>query len=136
MIGLDLPIDHVGVAVPSLAEALPFYRDVLGMTPHGAEEVPEQGVRVAFLRAGASHIELLEPLTPESTVGKFLARRGAGLHHVALAVPDVAAALADLAARGVELIDRRPRHGAGNKLIAFLHPRATGGVLVELCQPR
>lgn len=131
----DLPVDHVGVAVASLEEALPFYRDVLGMTVDGVEEVAEQGVRLAFLRAGASHIELLEPLSPESSVGKFLAKRGPGLHHVALAVPDLAAALQELAARDVPLIDRQPRRGGGRKLIAFLHPRAAGGVLVELCQP-
>jgi methylmalonyl-CoA/ethylmalonyl-CoA epimerase len=131
-------IDHLGIAVPNLAEAIPFYRDVLGLKYHGEEEVADQKVRTAFFEAGDVHIELLEPTSPESPVGKFLEKNGGrgGIHHIAYAVDDVAARLADYSAKGVALIDKTPRPGANNKLIAFLHPKSTGGVLTELCQPK
>lgn len=126
-------IDHVGIAVANLEEALAAWGR-LGLGEPVIEEIPDQGVRVAMLPVGTGKIELLEPLRPDSPVGRFLERRGPGLHHMALRVDDLEAALAAAEARGLELIDRRPRTGAGGSRIAFLHPRATGGTLVELCQ--
>lgn len=126
-------IDHVGIAVANLEEALAAWGR-LGLGEPVIEEIPDQGVRVAMLPVRTGKIELLEPLRPDSPVGRFLERRGPGLHHVALRVDDLEAALAAAEARGLELIDRRPRTGAGGSRIAFLHPRATGGTLVELCQ--
>ncbi len=127
-------IDHIGVAVASLDEALTFYRDALGLDVQPPEEVASQGVRAHFLTAGEAAVELLEATSPDSPIAKFLARRGAGLHHVALRVDDVAAALAALKARGVRLIDEVPRPGAHGALVAFIHPSSTHGVLVELTQ--
>lgn len=132
--GLVGPIDHTGVAVERLEDALPFYRDVLGMAVAAIETVEDQGVKTAILGTGVGRVELLEPTSPESPIAKFLAKRGPGVHHVALRVPDLQAKLDELAAAGVVLIDRQPRVGAGGHLIAFLHPKATGGVLLELCQ--
>lgn len=127
-------INHIGVAVKDLKAALPFYRDVLGMNFEGTEEVEEQKVRVAFLQVGESRIELLEPTAPDSPVAKFLEKNGEGIHHLAYEVEDIEAALADLKQKGVRLIDESPRQGAHGAKIAFLHPRASGGVLTELCQ--
>ena len=128
-------INHIGIAVNSIENSLPFYRDVLGMTYEGSEEVAEQRVRVAFLAVGESRIELLEPTSPDSPVAKFLEKNGEGTHHVAYEVEDLEGALAELAAAGVKLIDQVPRRGAHGTRIAFLHPKATGGVLTELCEP-
>lgn len=127
-------INHIGIAVNSIKNSLPFYRDVLGMAYEGSEEVAEQKVRVAFLGVGESRIELLEPTSPSSPVAKFLEKNGEGIHHVAYEVADLEATLADLKAKGVRLIDETPRSGAHGTRIAFLHPKATGGVLTELCQ--
>jgi methylmalonyl-CoA/ethylmalonyl-CoA epimerase len=127
-------IDHLGIAVHSIDAALPLYTRMLGLTLHEIEEVPDQKVRTAVFPVGESRIELLEPTDPESPVAKFLAKRGEGIHHVALGVPDVAAALARLKAEGAQLIDESPRRGAGGAMIAFVHPKSTGGVLLELCQ--
>jgi methylmalonyl-CoA/ethylmalonyl-CoA epimerase len=127
-------IHHVGVVVRRLAEAYRFYRDVLGLPLLREAELADQGVRAALLGAGESEIELLEPLDPASGVGRFLDRRGEGLHHVCLDTPDVAAALDGLRGRGVELIDTAPRPGLAGR-IGFLHPRACSGVLVELATP-
>ncbi|HEU0265418.1 MAG TPA: methylmalonyl-CoA epimerase [Geobacterales bacterium] len=127
-------INHIGIAVPSLDAALPFYRQQLGMEYLGVEEVAEQKVRVAFLRIGDSKIELLEPTAEDSPVAIFLAKNGAGIHHLAYEVDDIEAALAKLAADGVRLIDSTPRNGAHGARIAFIHPKASGGVLTELCQ--
>ncbi len=124
-------IAHVSVAVRSLDEALPFYRDVLGLPLRERRPLPDRGLNVAFVGVGESQIELLEPMDPEGTVARFLARRGEGLHHVCFEVPDVNAAIAELAARGVELIDRHAAPGAQGR-VAFLHPRAGHGVLIEL----
>jgi methylmalonyl-CoA/ethylmalonyl-CoA epimerase len=124
-------IAHVSVAVRSLDEALAFYRDVLGLPLRERRPLPERGLNVAFVEVGESQIELLEPMDPEGTVARFLARRGEGLHHVCFEVPDVDAAIAELAARGVELIDCHAAPGAQGR-VAFLHPRAGHGVLVEL----
>lgn len=127
-------INHIGIAVKNIENAVPFYRDVLGMAFEGTEEVAEQKVRVAFLAVGESRIELLEPTSPDSPVAKFLEKNGEGAHHIAYEVPDLEAALAGLKEQGVRLIDEVPRCGAHGTRIAFLHPKASGGVLTELCQ--
>ncbi|MEA3543695.1 MAG: methylmalonyl-CoA epimerase [Thermodesulfobacteriota bacterium] len=128
-------INHLGIAVKSLEASIPYYRDQLGMTFEGTEEVAEQKVKVAFLQIGESRIELLEPTAEDSPIAKFLEKKGEGVHHTAYEVADIKAALADLKEKGIRLIDETPRHGAHNSLIAFLHPKATGGVLTEICQP-
>jgi LAO/AO transport system kinase len=128
-------IDHLGVAVASLEEALGVYR-ALGLAQTHSEEVGSQGVRTAFLPVGESSIELLEPMSPDSPVGKFLGKRGPGIHHVCFAVHDLEAALAELAAKGFRLIHRAPVPGAGGKRVAFLHPEAGHGVLIELAEKR
>lgn len=127
-------IDHLGIAVRSIEASLPLYTGMLGLSLHEIEEVEDQKVRTAVFPVGESRIELLEPTSPDSPVAKFLEKRGEGMHHVALSVPDVAAALAKLKAEGARLIDEAPRRGAGGALIAFVHPKSTGGVLLELCQ--
>lgn len=127
-------IHHVGIVVERLATAYRFYRDTLGLPLLKEAVIAEQGVRAALLAAGDSEVELLEPLDASSGVGKFLARRGEGLHHLCLDTADIEGALAGLAARGVELIDAAPRPGLAGR-IAFLHPRACAGVLVELATP-
>jgi methylmalonyl-CoA epimerase len=129
-----MTIDHLGIAVASIEEALAFYRDALGLTVSGRETVDDQGVRVAMLPVGESRIELLEAVGPDTPVGKFLAKRGPGLHHVCYRVPDIHAALERMRASGARLIDETPRPGAGGHLVAFVHPASTGGVLVELVQ--
>ena len=128
-------IDHVGVAVPEIEAALPFYRDVLWMALVHRETVADQGVDAALLDVGDGHVELIAPLGPETGVARFLERRGAGLHHVAYRVQDVEAALHALAAAGVRLIDERPRIGIRNSRVAFVHPASAAGVLTELVQP-
>ena len=127
-------INHIGVAVSSIEEALPFYRDVLGMKLSGMEEVASQQVKVAFLAIGESKIELLEPTSPESAVAKFLEKNGSGVHHVAYGVADIEAAIASLTAAGTRMIDTAPRAGAHGAKIAFIHPKSSGGVLTELCE--
>jgi methylmalonyl-CoA/ethylmalonyl-CoA epimerase len=128
-------IDHIGVAVRDLDAAIALYRDTLGMELVHRETVGEQGLEAALLEVDGSHIELLQPLEPDTTVGKFLGRRGPGLHHVAYRVDDVADTLRELAAAGVRLIDKQPRTGIRNSLVAFIHPTATGRVLTEIVQP-
>ncbi len=128
-------LDHVAIAVTSIAQSLPTFEALVGGKGSDPETVAAQGVAVAFLGAGEARVELIEPLTPESGVGKFLERRGPGLHHVAFRVPDLAATLGRLREAGVELIDKQPRPGAHGHLVAFIHPRSTGGTLVELVQP-
>jgi len=129
-----LKVDHVGVAVEKLDDALAFYEGVLGMKLKGTETVEEQKVRTAFIPLGDTEIELLESTDPEGPIGKFIAAKGAGMQHIAYRVADIDAALAELREKGVRLIDEKPRYGAGGARIAFLHPKATGGVLVELCE--
>ena len=124
------PLDHVAVAVPSLQEACRLFHLLSGAEPSPEEVLESQGVRVQFVGS----IELLEPLGPETTVGRFLQRRGPALHHIAYRVPDIPQALSRLREEGVELIDEEPRPGARGHLVAFLHPRSTGGILVELVQ--
>lgn len=128
-------VDHVGVAVDDLEAALALYRDTLGMPLVHRETVTEQGLEAALLDVGESHIELLAPLGPDTTVGKFLARRGPGLHHVAYRVESVEDALAALSKAGMRLIDEQPRTGIRNSRVAFIHPSSTGGVLTEIVQP-
>lgn len=127
-------ISHIGIAVASIDEALPFYTDVLGLEFEGTEVVAEQKVKVAFLVIGESRIELLEPTGPDSPVAKFLEKNGPGIHHLAYQVDELEARLASLKEQGVRLIDETPRLGAHHTRIAFLHPKASGGVLTELCE--
>jgi methylmalonyl-CoA/ethylmalonyl-CoA epimerase len=128
-------IDHVGVAVEDIDSALALYRDVLQMPLVHRETVTEQGVDAALLDVGDGHIELLQPLGPDTAVGKYLARRGPGLHHVAYRVESVQDTLTALAGAGLRLIDQHPRIGIRGSLVAFLHPASTGGVLTEIVQP-
>ena len=128
-------IEHLGIAVKSIEEALPYYENVLGVKCYNIETVEDQKVRTAFLMVGETKIELLEPTSEESTIAKFIENKGAGVHHVAFAVEDgVAEALAQCDAAGVRLIDKAPRKGAEGLNIAFLHPKSTQGVLTELCE--
>ena len=129
-----MKVDHIGIATRRLDEALALWQDVLGLRLDSTEEVTAQGVRVAMLAIGETHIELLEPLSPGSPVGKFLEKRGPGIHHIAVRVPDIRAALAQLKEKGTRLIDESPRLGAGGCLVAFIHPSSTNGVLLELVQ--
>jgi methylmalonyl-CoA/ethylmalonyl-CoA epimerase len=128
-------IDHLGIAVSSIDDASVFYRDVMGLASEGTEVIEDQGVRVRFFTLGQVRIELLEPTEDDSPIAKFLATRGPGLHHVAYRVADLSATLAALKAAGVKLIDETPRDGAHGMKIAFAHPKSTGGVLTEFCQP-
>jgi methylmalonyl-CoA/ethylmalonyl-CoA epimerase len=128
----DAELHHVGIVVPAIADALPLYRDLLGLAQEDVRDLPDQAVRVVYLSGGGARVELLEPLDDASGVARFLAQRGkATLHHVCFAVDDLASALHELAARGVELIDRQPRPGAEG-MVAFLHPQSGDGVLIEL----
>ncbi len=132
-------IDHVGIACRDLARAVAFYESTFGLIVASREENEDQGVREALLRvadgpAGSSYVQLLEPLGPDTPVGRFLARHGEGVHHVGYGVTDIEAALASIGATGVRLIDARPRHGSMGASIAFLHPKDVGGVLTELVQ--
>ena len=128
-------VDHVGVAVESIDAALAIYQDALGMPLVHSETVEDQGVEAALLDVGDSHVELLQPLGPDTAVGKFLAKRGPGLHHVAYRVGSVEDTLEALQAAGVRLIDEHPRTGIRGSQVAFLHPASTGGVLTEIVQP-
>jgi methylmalonyl-CoA/ethylmalonyl-CoA epimerase len=127
-------INHIGIAVKSLDDSLPFYRDNLGMTFAGIEEVTEQKVRVAMLQVGESKIELLEPTSEDSLVAKFIEKNGPGIHHLAYEVEDIEAAIARLMADGARMIDEKPRTGAHGTRIAFVHPKSSNGVLTEICQ--
>jgi methylmalonyl-CoA/ethylmalonyl-CoA epimerase len=129
-------VDHIGIAVPSLEEGRALWEGKLGAQAQGVEEVPSQRVRVCFVPVGEAKLELLEPTSPDSAIAKHLAKRGPGLHHVAYEVHDIRAALAEARAHGLEPIDAEPRPGAAGKLVAFLHPRSTMGVLTEFVQPR
>jgi len=127
-------VDHIGVAVSNLEEALKVYTDVLGLKLHGTEVVEEQKVRVAFMPVGDTEIELLESTDPEGPIAKFIEKRGEGIQHIAFRVDDIEEALEQMRQKGVRLIDEKPRYGAGGARIAFLYPKSTGGVLVELCE--
>ncbi len=128
-------IDHVGVAVEDLEAAIALYQGRFGLALVHREVVEEQGVEAVLLDVGENHVELLAPLGPETTVGRFLAKRGPGLHHVAYQVPDAEAALDALRAQGVALLDETPRTGIRGSRVAFVHPRSSGGVLTEIVQP-
>ncbi|HNR04648.1 MAG TPA: methylmalonyl-CoA epimerase [Bacillota bacterium] len=127
-------IDHIGIAVSNLDEAVKLYRDVLGLELHGTEVVPEQKVKVAFLPVGDTEVELLESTSAEGPIAKFIEAKGQGIQHIAFRVDDIEAALEEMKAKGMRLIDEKPRYGAGGAKIAFLHPKSTGGVLIELCE--
>lgn len=127
-------LDHVGIAVRSLDEALAFYRDALGLEVHAPEEIASQRVRGQFIPLRGPALELLEATSDESPIARFIRRRGPGLHHITLRVDDIGEALARLKARGVRLVDDRPRPGAGGSLVAFVHPASAHGVLVEIAQ--
>ena len=128
-------LDHIGIAVANLEDALAFYRDALGLEVQVPDDVPSQGVRAHFIPVGGAAIELLEATAADSPIARYLAKRGPGLHHITLRVDDIAAALAGLKSRGVRLIDDVPRPGAHGALVAFIHPSSAHGVLVELTQP-
>jgi methylmalonyl-CoA/ethylmalonyl-CoA epimerase len=129
-----MKIDHIGIATRGIQEAMTFYRDALGLDVAETEEVAEQKVRVAMLPIGDSRIELLEATSADSPIARFLEKRGPGIHHIAVRVDDIRAALADLKQKGARLIDEEPRTGAGGCLVAFVHPSSTDGVLLELVQ--
>ena len=129
-----LKIDHLGIAVNSIEEGKNFWKDVLGLEFEGAETVAEQKVTTAFFPVGESEVELLESTAADGPVAKYIEKRGQGIQHVAFRVENIEAALAELKEKGVRLIDETPRRGAGGARIAFLHPKATNGVLVELCE--
>lgn len=127
-------LDHIGIAVEKIDASLPLWEGMLGLVLQGTEEVVEQKVRTAFLPIGDSEVELLESLDPEGPIGKFIAAKGQGVQHLAFRVENIDQALAELKEKGVRLIDEKPRYGAGGARIAFLHPKSTGGVLIELCE--
>jgi len=127
-------IEHIGIAVRNISEHLPYYEKVLGLKCYNIEEVADQKVKTAFFKVGQTKIELLEPTSEESTIAKFIEKRGEGVHHIAFSVSDVAKALAEVEEKGIQLIDKTPRCGAEGMQIAFLHPKSTGSVLTELCQ--
>ena len=129
-------IEHIGIAVTSLEEAIPFYEKVLGLDCYSIEEVKDQKVKTAFFKVGQTKIELLEPTDPESAVAKFISKRGEGIHHIAFAVNDIDRKLKEVEEKGVRLIDNVSRKGAEGMDIGFLHPKSTFGVLTELCEKK
>jgi len=126
-------IEHLGIAVKSIEAHLPYYETVLGLKCYNIEVVEDQKVKTAFFQVGQTKIELLEPIDEDSTIAKFIEKRGEGVHHIAFAVPSVQIALDEAASKGLQLIDKTPRNGAEGLQIAFLHPKSTGGVLTEFC---
>lgn len=129
-------IEHIGIAVKSLDESIPFYEEVLGLKCYAIEEVKEQKVKTAFFKVGQTKIELLESTDPEGPIGKFIEKKGEGMHHLAFAVEGLEEALVEVERKGVRLIDKTPRKGAEGLDIAFLHPKSTHGVLTELCEDK
>jgi methylmalonyl-CoA/ethylmalonyl-CoA epimerase len=129
-----MKLDHIGIATKEIEAALALWRDALGLELDHREEIAEQGVRVGMLAIGETHVELLEPLSEDSPVGRFLEKRGPGIHHIAVRVEDIRAELAKFKSQGARLIDEEPRIGAGGCLVAFIHPQSAGGVLLELVQ--
>ncbi|MBO8173212.1 MAG: methylmalonyl-CoA epimerase [Bacillaceae bacterium] len=129
-------IDHIGIAVRSIEESLPLYRDVLGLKVQGYDTVPSEKVKVAFIEIGETRIELLEPTDPESAIARYIEKNGEGIHHIAFQVTDIEGHLDHVKQKQVRLIHEQPKPGAHDSLIAFLHPKSTGGVLMELCQPK
>lgn len=129
-------IEHLGIAVNSLDEAIPYWENVLGLKCYKIEEVADQKVKTAFFQIGQTKIELLEATCPESTIAGFIEKKGIGIHHMALAVENIEEQLADAESKGIRLIDKTPRPGADGKTIAFLHPKSTQGILTELCEDK
>lgn len=129
-----LKVDHIGIAVKDLEAAKKFYTDVLGMTAQGEEVVEQQKVKVCFIPSGDSEVELLESTSPDGPIAKFIERNGEGIQHIALRVDNIENALKELKEKGIRLIDETPRYGAGGASIAFIHPKATGGILLELSE--
>ncbi len=129
-------IEHIGIAVKNLEESIAYYEKVLGLSCYAVEEVPEQKVKTAFFMVGQTKIELLESTDPEGPIGKFIEKKGEGIHHLAYAVQNLEAALVETEGKGVQLIDKTPRKGAEGLHIAFLHPKSTFGVLTELCEDK
>ncbi|OIP97418.1 MAG: methylmalonyl-CoA epimerase [Syntrophobacteraceae bacterium CG2_30_61_12] len=129
-----LRVDHIGIAINNIDEAKQLYHDLLGLNHAGSETVAEQKVTTAFFPVGDTEVELLESTAPDGPVAKFIEKKGEGVHHIAFRVDNVEAALEELKAKGIKLIDEKPRKGAGGAKIAFLHPKSTHGVLVELCE--
>jgi methylmalonyl-CoA/ethylmalonyl-CoA epimerase len=129
-------IEHLGIAVKSLDEAIPYWENVLGLKCYAIEEVADQKVKTAFFKIGQTKIELLEPTSEDSTIAKYIENRGVGIHHMALACENIEEQLADAEAQGVRLIDKTPRKGAEGLTIAFLHPKSTQGILTELCEDK
>jgi methylmalonyl-CoA/ethylmalonyl-CoA epimerase len=127
-------IEHIGIAVKNLEESISFYEEVLGMKCYGIEEVKDQKVKTAFFQVGQTKIELLESTDPEGPIGRFIEKKGEGIHHIAFAVKDIEGCLEHVASKGVRLVDEKPRRGAEGLDIAFLHPKSTHGVLTELCE--
>ncbi len=127
-------IDHIGIAVKDLEKAIRLYRDQLGLELKGIEEVEEQKVKVAFFPVKESNLELLESTDPSGPVSKFIEKRGEGFHHLSFRVSDLEGKLRQLKDQGIQLLDEKPRYGAGGAKIAFLNPKSTGGILIELCQ--
>lgn len=129
-------INHIGIAVRNLDETLPFYTETLGLTFKDVDKVESEGVKVAFCSIGESNFELLEPLHEESPIAKFIEKRGEGIHHIALEVDDIQARLEQFKTEGIRMINDQPKQGAHDTQVAFLHPKAANGVLLELCQPK
>lgn len=129
-------VDHIGIAVKSLEHALPFYTDVLKLPLIGIEEVESEKVKVAFLKAGETKLELLEPTSSESPIAQFIEKRGEGIHHVALGVESIQKRIDDMKENGIRMIQDVPKKGAGGAMVAFMHPKSTGSVLYELCEKK
>lgn len=127
-------IDHIGIAVKSIKDSLPFYTEILHLTLEGIEDVDSEQVKVAFLRIGESKFELLEPLSLESPIAKFIEKRGEGIHHIALAVDSIQERIDEMKTKGIQMLQEKAKIGAGGAEIAFLHPKSTGKVLLELCE--
>jgi methylmalonyl-CoA/ethylmalonyl-CoA epimerase len=129
-------IDHIGIAVHSIEKALPFYTDILNLTLLGIEEVESEKVKIAFLKIGESKLELLEPMSKESAIANFLEKRGEGIHHIALAVDSIQDRIDEIKEKGIRMINDTPKPGAGGAMVAFMHPKSTGGVLFEYCEKK
>jgi methylmalonyl-CoA/ethylmalonyl-CoA epimerase len=129
-------VDHIGIAVQSIEEALPFYVEILNLPLLGIEEVESEKLKVAFLQAGETKIELLEPTSAESTIAKFIEKRGQGLHHVALGVDSIEERIKEMKEKGIRMIQDEPKIGAGGAHVAFMHPKSASGVLYELCEKK
>ncbi|WP_099360643.1 methylmalonyl-CoA epimerase [Fredinandcohnia onubensis] len=127
-------IDHIGIAVSSIENSLPFYTNILNLQLEGIEEVESENVKIAFIKIGESKLELLEPLSPESPIAKFIEKRGEGIHHIALGVSSIEARIQDMKENGIRMLSDESKLGAGGAKIAFMHPKSTGSVLYELCE--